>query len=98
MAPAADCHRSTPLMRSEEGRHGRVLRLAVGRGLAEPVLVASEVFVQLGPPLDLQPGEHPAQASRRLHGDEVRHVVFGSGPGLFGTRPLRRPGKESTGA
>ena len=74
--------------RAQESR--RVVRTAVGSGLAEPVLVTTEAPVQLGPPLDLsQVSTRPGIAP--LRGDEVCYVAFGSGPGLFGTRPLQGP-------
>ncbi len=64
----------------------RVVRLAVGGGLAEPVLVTPEVLVQPGPGLDLGAVTADPGFAASLGGEEGLHVVIGSGPGLFGTR------------
>ena len=70
--------------RTEDGRG--VVRLAVGGGLAEPVLVTPEVPVQARPGLDLGAVSCNPRFAASLRGEEGLHVVIGSGPGLFGTR------------
>ena len=74
---------------SQDGR--RVLRTAVGGGLAEPVLVTTETSVQLGPPLDLSlVTPHPGIASP-LCGSEGPNVHFGFGPAMFPTQRIKAP-------
>ena len=88
MAPAADCHRSTSVMRSGSGPRAFpcVVWLAVAGGLTEPVLVSPEVLVQLGPGGDLRAVGSDPRFALPLGGDEFLHVVLGPGVGLSDSR------------